>query len=226
MDFIKVLMMGATSPHVRDFDQRLRQSGYRVESERTLERGVRRAASFLPDMVILDQGLPDGEFFEVCRRIRNAVPPGREPSYLVLSRVLLESASSPDGEHLASQHLKKLRFLLGCPPDATVADPQLRLSIEGLEMDVRRHEARMDGRTLDLTPIEFRLLWTFASDPGVVYNRQQLGQRCRDTRDQRRERTIDVHINGLRKKLGQRAKLIQTVRGLGYRLAARKGATR
>ncbi len=226
MEYIKILIMGAARPYLRDFEQQLGQSGYRVELARTIRSGVRRASSFLPDVIILDQGLLDGEFFEVCRQIRNAVPANREPAYLLLPRLLLESECSPDGQRMASEHLKKLHALLGCQPDGATADRQLRLSNEGLEMDVRRHEARIDGRSLDLTPIEFRLLWTFASDPGVIYDRRQLGRRCRDSRDLRRERTIDVHINGLRKKLGERAKLIQTVRGLGYRLAVRKGATR
>ncbi len=94
----------------------------------------------------------------------------------------------------------------------------LRLSVEGLEMDLRRHEAWVDGRSLRLTPLEFRLLWTIARDPGNVYNRQQLGRCCRKQPHGRRERTIDVHIKSLRTKLGERADLIQTVHGIGYRL--------
>lgn len=85
-------------------------------------------------------------------------------------------------------------------------------------MDLRRHETRVDGRALRLTPLEFRLLWTIASEPGKVYNRQQLGRCCRKPPHGRGERTIDVHIKSLRTKLGERADLIQTVHGVGYRL--------
>ncbi len=217
METLKILMMGTPCVVLQEMEQQLRATGYCVETAEDVRAGVLRVKSFLPDAIILDPRLPDAERLEVCRRIRSEVPPGQEPAYLLLPRLLFGAKPSRI-DAAASQHLERVQALLDVVPRSAGAKRELRLSIAGLEMDLRRHEAILDGRPLRLTPIEFRLLWTIASDPGSVYDRQQLGDRCRQHQQVRRERTIDVHIKSLRTKLGERAALIQTVHGLGYRL--------
>ncbi len=205
--------MGIPSVLLEEFEGQLRQAGHCVETIADTREGVRRAGDFLPDVIILDQRLPDAENLEVCRRIRSEVSPSQEPAYLLLPRLFL-AENRGRGEATLSE---RLQALLEIAPGGSRASRDVRLSIGGLDMDLRRHEATLDGRSLRLTPIEFRLLWTIAGDPCSVHDRQELGQRCRDHQNVRRERTIDVHIKSLRTKLGERADLIQTVHGLGYR---------
>lgn len=216
METLKILIMGAPSVLRRELERQLRQAGHCVETLTDTREGVQRAADFLPDVVFLDQRLPEAENLEVCRRIRSEVPPSQEPAYVLLPRLFFAD-SRGRGQPVLSKRLEQVQTLLGIAPGGAPTSRNLQLSIGGLEMDLRRHEASLDGRSLSLTPIEFRLLWTIASDPNNVHDRQQLGQRCRDHQNVRRERTIDVHIKSLRTKLGERADLIQTVHGLGYR---------
>ena len=88
---------------------------------------------------------------------------------------------------------------------------------DGLDIDRLNHRAALDGNQLDLTPTEFRLLWTLLRQPGRTFSRMDLLDASRGSDANSMERTIDVHVRSLRQKLGDRAELIQTVRGVGYR---------
>lgn len=92
------------------------------------------------------------------------------------------------------------------------------VSIHGIEIDRIGHGARVDGQELTLTLTEFRMLWTLASQPGRVFSRQELLDTSRGDDANALERTIDVHVRSLRKKLGEKSELINTVRGVGYRM--------
>ena len=85
-------------------------------------------------------------------------------------------------------------------------------------MDRRRHRAWIDGCELNLTPTEFRLVWMLAEDPGRVFERRDLFAACTGDEGSRHARTIDVHVKAIRAKLGERADLVETVHGVGYRL--------
>jgi len=91
------------------------------------------------------------------------------------------------------------------------------VSVHGLTMDRTRHTATCDDTELILTPTEFRLLWTLAQNPGRTYSRLELIDRSRGEDANALERTIDVHVRALRQKLEDKSKLIETVRGVGYR---------
>lgn len=92
-----------------------------------------------------------------------------------------------------------------------------KVSIEGIEIDRTNHIVIRDGSELQLTPTEFRLLWTLARQPGRTFTRNELLDCCRGEDANSMERTIDVHVRALRRKLGDDADLIETVRGVGYR---------
>lgn len=88
---------------------------------------------------------------------------------------------------------------------------------QGLMVDRRRHRATLHGRSLPLTRSEFRLLDTLIRQPGRVFQRSELINAALGEDTMVLERTIDVHIRALRRKLGEAAQLIETVRGVGYR---------
>src|SRR5690606_29829669 len=94
---------------------------------------------------------------------------------------------------------------------------QETISLEGIQIDRGRHLVSLDGEELPLTPTEFELLWTLARQPGRTFKRTELLDCCRGTDANSMERTIDVHVRALRKKLHDRAELVETIRGVGYR---------
>jgi two-component system phosphate regulon response regulator PhoB len=91
------------------------------------------------------------------------------------------------------------------------------LSEFGLEIDRLHHTVTFEGERLDLTPTEFRMLWTLMSQPGRPFSRLELIEVSRGQDAGALERTIDVHIKAMRQKLKGAGALIETVRGIGYR---------
>lgn len=102
-----------------------------------------------------------------------------------------------------------------------VADGQgrERIVIHDLVIDLARHEVRISGEIKDLTATEFKILHQLASQPGRAFTREQLLNRVVGLGVVVVDRNIDVHIRAVRKKLGEYSNLIQTIRGVGYRLA-------
>jgi two-component system phosphate regulon response regulator PhoB len=92
----------------------------------------------------------------------------------------------------------------------------------GVRLDRKRHKAYVEERELDLTPTEFRLLECLLRQPGRAFSRSQLMEAAIGEGAVVLERTIDVHVKGLRRKLEPAENLIETVRGLGYRFCETK----
>ena len=95
----------------------------------------------------------------------------------------------------------------------------------GVRIDRVRHRATLDGKKLDLTPTEFRLLECLVRQPGRAFSRSQLMDAAIGEGSIVLERTIDVHIKTLRKKLGGESEYIETVRGVGYRFREHREGT-
>src|SRR5262249_8867913 len=99
----------------------------------------------------------------------------------------------------------------------TKAEPTDAIEHQGVRIDRIRHQASVGGRALDLTPTEFRLLECLLRQPGRAFSRAQLMDAAIGEGAVVLERTIDVHIKTLRRKMNSAADLIETVRGVGYR---------
>jgi two-component system phosphate regulon response regulator PhoB len=106
-------------------------------------------------------------------------------------------------------------------PDAGQGE---RVAIGALVIDKRSHRVTLDGAVLPLTPTEFRLLETLARQPGRAFTRQDLMESAIGDNAIVLERTIDVHVKALRRKLGPFGDRIETVRGVGYRFREDDGA--
>ncbi len=212
----EILLIVTDGQRRHEIEHGLLQAGCTVTAVADAQRGVELAVNRLPDVVMLDQKLPDVDSLEVCRRIRSLVQPGFEPVFMLTPDRRDDSAGTsapgPGGKFGSWAGLQAVIRRSGA-----VEPAETRVALAGLEMDLRQHRARIDGRELALTPMEFRLLWTLARDPGSVYDRQQLGRLCHRGKGSRRVRTIDVHVKAVRTKLGGRSDLIQTVHGVGYR---------
>jgi two-component system phosphate regulon response regulator PhoB len=202
----------------------LQQAGYEVLWAFDGQDGLTQAQMHAPDLVVLDLMLPGMDGLEVCRRLRASA---QTKDILVL----MLTAKGEESDHLVG-------FTVGCD-DYVVKPYSVKILLErikalirrrerqsvsmetlsggGLVIDRRKHAVTLNGGPLDLTPSEFRLLETLMRQSGRAFDRSELIDSALGADTLVLERTIDVHIRSLRKKLGDCADLIQTVRGIGYR---------
>jgi two-component system phosphate regulon response regulator PhoB len=217
-----VLIVGRGGHLQRSLEIRLNQAGCEVSTAPDGPQAIQRAQDAAPDLVMLGYDMPAGDCLEVCRQFRDLPRTRRTPVLLLppTDESNGTQATASDTWDVIDQHWRDVQrgmnALLSLDKDG--ADRGDVISSQGLEMDWRRHRATIDGRTLTLTRTEFRLLWALASDVGKVFDRRLLTKMCGCYGNPRVQiRTIDVHINTIRGKLGDRSSLIETVHGVGYR---------
>jgi two-component system phosphate regulon response regulator PhoB len=203
----------------------LKQAGYTVLLAHDGQDGLTQAQLKTPDVVVLDLMLPVIDGLDVCRQLR-ADPATRDVLILMLTAKSEESdeligfslgaddyVTKPFSVKVLLQRVKALerrrRSPSGDSPDV--------VSSQGVVVDRRRYRATIDGRPFPLTRNEFRLLDALIRQPGRVFQRSELIDAALGEDTIVMQRTIDVHIRALRRKLGDRADLIETVRGVGYR---------
>jgi DNA-binding response OmpR family regulator len=215
----------------------LRRDGFRVLQAAEGAAGLALVARERPKLVIVDIGLPgDLDGFDVCRRLRpgapaagsprGAVPDGPPVPVLILSarddevdRVLGLELGADDyvtKPFSARELVARVHAILrrsGAPP----ADRDPVVAVGPIEVDTRRREARRDGEVVALATREFDLLAFLADNLGLALSRRQLLNGVWGDDWYGDERTVDVHVRQLRKKLGADLPLA-TVWGVGYRL--------
>lgn len=201
----------------------LERSGYKVLIASDGEEGLRQAKLKLPDLVILDLMLPILDGLEVCRRLR------ADPM-LKNTRILMLTAKAEESDELvgfslgADDYVTKpfsVKILLQrvkvlTRRDANGVSDDL-VSCHGVSIDVVRHRVAIDDSPISLTRSEFRLLESLIRQPGRVFSRAELIDAALGEDTLVLERTIDVHVRSLRKKMGESADLVETVRGVGYK---------
>ena len=206
---------------------RLRSEGFKVEIAGDGPAGVALCRDLRPDLVILDLMLPGLDGLEVCRQVQKERP---VPVLMLTARdsetdMLVGLAVGADDymskpfsprELVARVHAILRRVgRAGGDQTAAAADPAgrtLRLGRVALEPATRR--ATLDGEPVHLTPTEFDILALLGDKPGVVFTREQLLADIWGYRDGFGARTVDSHVQALRRKLG--ASVIRTVHGVGY----------
>jgi DNA-binding response OmpR family regulator len=210
-------------PHIADLvDLYLRRDGFRVLLARDGEEGLRVVKQEDPWIVILDVGLPgprDG--FDVCREIRTSS--NRPVLFLTarddeVDRVLGLELGADDymvKPFSPRELVARVRAILRRTREKAV--PQDIVSVGDLEVDLRRREARRLGEVVPLATREFDLLAFLSGNLGLALSRQQLLDGVWGADWYGDERTVDVHVAQLRKKLGESLPLA-TVWGVGYRL--------
>ncbi len=203
----------------------LKREGFEVLSATDGQDGLRRAQTALPDLVVLDLMLPVIEGLEVCRQLRNG-PRTREIPILMLT-ARSEEVDEIVGFQMGADDyvakpfkikalIQRIKALLRRRQSGEPAADSI--SCHGIDIDRSHHRAMIGDEELKLTPTEFRLLWVFLRQPGRAFSRQELMEACMGDNSLVLERTIDVHVKSLRQKLGDLAELLETVRGIGYRL--------
>ena len=206
----------------------LERDGFRVVSARDGEEALTRFAEESVDLVVLDIMLPKLDGLEVCKRLRaeSSVPiimlTARDDEFDTVLGLELGADDYITKPFSIREFRSRVRALLrragASRRDLPEAEP---LKAGVLQLDLDRREARVDGRSLELTYVEFELLRTLVAQPGKVFSRRALLQAIWGDSAYREPRTIDVHVRHLREKVEEdpsEPELILTVRGAGYRL--------
>ncbi len=212
--------------HIRELlEYNLTKEGYRVTAVETGEEGLKAARAKLPDLVLLDLMLPEMDGLEVCRALRRDAKTQDVPVVMVTAKG--EEADVVAGLELGADDYITKPF----SPRVLVArvrsvlrrraqEPQpegAALKVHELVMHPGRHEVLVNDEPLVLTSTEFRVLHFLARRPGWVFTRYQIVDAVHGEDYPVTERSVDVQIAGLRKKLGAAGHYIETVRGVGYR---------
>jgi DNA-binding response OmpR family regulator len=201
---------------------RLRSEGFSVEVAGDGPSGVELVERLRPDLVILDLMLPGFDGLEVCRRIQRNRP---VPVLMLTARdsetdLLVGLAVGADDyltkpfsprELVARVHAILRR--VSRPAEAETAGAAI-LRIGSVELDPAGRRARRSGQAVHLTPTEFDILALLAARPGVVFTREKLLAQVWGYRDGFGARTVDSHVQALRRKLGP--DVVRTVHGVGY----------
>ena len=221
----KILIVNSNRDTVDLVRNLLVREGYQVLSAPTGEEALSVASRTSPDLVILDLMLPDTSGLEVCRFLKD------NPSSAHVRIIMLTAVDNGDEIATALELgaddyvtkpfsspvlISRIKAVLRRVPVGGATRTSM-IKRRDLSIDLARHAVRLHGEALDLTATEFKLLHFLSARPGWVYSREQIINAVRGTDYPVTERSVDVQVVGLRKKLGYAGNLIETVRGVGYR---------
>ncbi len=203
----------------------LEREGFAVSCAATGEEGLRCARAATPHLVLLDLMLPGIDGLEVCRALRR--DPATENIPIVILTAKGEEADIVSGLELGADDyitkpfspkvvIARLRAVLRRKSRPLPARNE-PIQVHDVAIDPGRHEVRVGGQPVELTFTEFRLLQVLARRPGWVFTRYQIVNAIRGEDYAVTDRSVDVQVVGLRKKLGPAGRYIETVRGVGYR---------
>ena len=205
----------------------LEAQDYHVIRAMTGENALVQAVRTNPDLIILDVMLPRINGLDVCRKLKQQEATRAIP-------IILLTAKSEDTDIISGLELgaddyitkpfstkvlvARVRAVLRRSSEETTPETSSFLQVHGITLDEAKHVVTVDGSTVDLPATEFAILKHLMGSPGWVFSRNQIIDAVRGGNYPVTERSVDVQILGLRKKLGSQGQFIETVRGVGYRL--------
>jgi two-component system alkaline phosphatase synthesis response regulator PhoP len=203
----------------------LSKEGYQVTCAASGEEGVALVRSLAPDVIILDLMLPGIDGLEVCKQIK------RDPA-LKGTPIIIVSARGEEGDVVTGLELGADDYV-SKPFSPKVLSARVKsvlrrgkvlpvssdviIELEGISVNPERREVTVNGQLIELTNTEFKLLHFLMRKPGVVFTRDQIVEGVHGDDYPVTDRSVDVQVVGLRKKLGVGEAAIETVRGVGYR---------
>ncbi len=204
----------------------LERDGYKVLSANSVEAAGKLLVKQLPALILLDLMLPGENGFDFCRKLRADERTRQVPVIMVTARD--EDADIVSGLEVGADDyitkpfsprvlLARVRAVLrrrAVEPE----DSSDKLTRGPIEIDRTHHTVRMGGQLVTMTLSEFRILDLLLRRPGVVFSRYQIVDAVHGSDYPVTDRSVDVQIVGLRRKMGEHGELIETVRGVGYRL--------
>jgi two-component system phosphate regulon response regulator PhoB len=205
----------------------LRREGYQVSAASTGEEAIKTARSRPFDLFLLDLLLPGIDGLDLCKILKNDSKTAHVPIIMVTAKG--EEADIVAGLELGADDyvtkpfsprvlIARVRAVLRRKV-VGVSDSTSPIKIDDMIIHPGRREVVVKGKPLDLTYTEFQLLYHLANKPGWVFTRYQIVNAVRGDDYPVTDRSVDVQVVGLRRKLGSYGKLIETVRGVGYRFS-------
>jgi two-component system alkaline phosphatase synthesis response regulator PhoP len=225
MEKSKILVIEDEVPIQELLKFNLERNQYRVKVVDSGEEALKEDASFRPELILLDIMLPGADGLEVCRRLKSEAKTAHIP--IIMLTALSEEADIVAGLELGADDyvtkpfsprvlMARVKAALRRNRTDEVAQPNV-VSLHGIEIDESRFKVTVDGNDTTLTSTEFKVLHLMASQPGRVFTRYQIVDAVHGEDYPVTDRSVDVQIVGLRKKLGDAGQFIETVRGIGYR---------
>lgn len=203
----------------------LDREGYQITCGSAGDAVFEEVRSKLPDLIVLDLMLPGTDGLEVCRLLKQDSETQRIPIVMLTAKG--DETDIVTGLELGADDyvtkpfspkvlISRIRAVLRRKQSEPAENKEI-ISIGALKIHEGRHEVSVNGGPVNLTLTEFRILYVLAKRPGWVFTRYQIVDAVRGDDYPVTERSVDVQIVGLRRKLGACGKLIETVRGVGYR---------
>jgi DNA-binding response OmpR family regulator len=205
---------------------RLRKEGYQAEIAHDGARGLEMVRAAPPDLLLLDLMLPGMSGTEVAAAVRGDPRPAEVPIIMLTARgeesdIVVglkfgadDYVTKPFSMSVLLARIDAVLRRAAAPRDSAKGT----LRVGPISIDTLRHEVRVSGRSVAMTLTEFKLLAALAAARGRVLSRNQLMDQAIGVDVVVTDRTVDVHMTSLRKKLGAARELLQTVRGVGYKL--------
>jgi len=203
----------------------LNREGYQVDGALNGEEALKKARRSPFDLIVLDLMLPGIDGLEVAKSLKKDSKTQHIPIVMLTAKG--EESDVVTGLELGADDyitkpfspkilLARIRAVLRRKA-SEISDETAALTIHGLTIHPGRRSVTTDDRQIDLTFTEFQVLYLLARRPGWVFTRSQIVDEVRGSDYPVTDRSVDVQIVGLRKKLGSCGKFVETVRGVGYR---------
>lgn len=204
----------------------LQRQGYFVDCAGTGEEGLDLTRETSPDLLILDLMLPGLSGMEVCRQLKRDASTDKIPVLMLTAKGeeedIVAGFEAGADDYVTKPFrpkvlLARVKALLRRGASKQPGEAEV-VTVQNLSIHPGRFEVHSDGEVISLTRTEFRILHYLASRPGWVFSRSQIVKAVHGDDYPVTGRAVDVQVAALRKKLGESGDLIQTVRGVGYRM--------
>ena len=223
----RILAVDDEMPILELLRYNLEKDGYRVSTAPSGEEALRLVKAEQIDLILLDLMLPGISGLDVCRKLKESKATEKIPVIMITAKT--EDTDVVLGLELGADDyitkpfspkvlMARVRTVLRRKHRKPVELAGERTAVHGIEIDPVRHEIFSDSVPLALSVTEFQILEFLAQNPGRVYSRSQIISSVKGSSYPVTERSIDVQILSIRKKLGAKAEIIETVRGIGYRM--------
>jgi len=212
-------------PNIRDLVvYTLTQSGFSAEGISTAEEFWKKAGEQAPELVLLDIMLPEEDGISILKKLRNDSKTSAVPVIMVTAkgseynRVLGLDSGADDYITKPFSMMELVARVKAVLRRTAPQEKKDELTYKNLTLNIKKHVVAVDGTPVILTFKEFELLRTLLENQGIVFTREQLLSSVWGYDFEGGTRTVDVHVQTLRQKLSDNSEMIETVRGVGYRI--------
>ncbi|CUS77046.1 two-component system, OmpR family, alkaline phosphatase synthesis response regulator PhoP [Candidatus Kryptonium thompsonii] len=205
----------------------VQKAGFKPKKFTDGESFFRYLSTDMPDVLILDLMLPDMDGLEICKVLRSNPSTAKLPIIILTAKI--EETDKIVGLELGADDyitkpfsprelIARVKAVLRRTSEEETTEEEILKVGDKIVIDVNKMEVYVEGKKVDLTLTEFKILKHLAKKPGWVFSREQLLDAIWGVKKSVIDRTVDVHIKKLRDKLGKAGKLIKSVRGMGYKI--------